>query len=231
MAKLTQQELRGRLAFDYGVAMDMHCPVMELSAHHIADEARKGEDAILDPARAHLARHYRVVYRIKTLAGPDRYHDWTLVHIDLLANGNYPYSLPACWVLSEPMPWSPHFKKGNPICIGGSWGAAQGKMLLGHLLIHIAKLLNFDEVREKGYAGWNREAGQFWEKKLKLQPITPDLVYPRLPVEKTHGVQPSPPRRGGFRQLSVEGDQAGCQPTSSRQEPPHGLAGFRLTGQ
>jgi hypothetical protein len=231
MAKLTQQELRKRLAFDYDVAMDMRCPVMNLSAHHTATQARKGENAILDPTWAHLARHYRVGYRIKTLIGPDRYHDWTLIHFDLLANGNYPYSRPACWVLSEPMPWSPHFMKGEPICIGGSWSAAQGTMLFGQLLAHIARLLNFDEVREKSDTGWNREAAQFWEKKLKLQPITPNLVYPRLPVEKTHGVQPSPPRKGGFRQLGVELNQAGYQPTAPRQTPPHATSGFRLTGQ
>jgi hypothetical protein len=202
---------------------------MDLSAHHTVDQARKGEKVILDPTWAHLARHYRVEYRIKTLSGPDRYHDWTLVHIDLLANGNYPYSMPACWVLSDPMPWSPHFKKGQPICIGRGWSVAQGRMLLGQLLIHIAMLLNFDEAREKVDVGWNREAAEFWEKKLKMQPITPDLVYPRLPLEKTHGVQPAPPRKCGFRQLGVEPDQVECQPTTSERGLRHSIEGFRLT--
>lgn len=192
MAKFTLEDLGHRIAFDYRVAMPMQYKLMELSVHRKAKDARAHKNAISDPADANKAKHYRVAYRIKTLVGLDKYHDLTVVHIDLLANGNYPFSEPSCWVISKPMPWSPHFKKGAPICIGEIWKQAKGKILLGHLLVHIAKLLNFDEeARGGGYVGWNGAAVRFWKKKFKEMPITTGLIYPNLPLEITHGVQDS----------------------------------------
>jgi hypothetical protein len=190
MAKFTSADLGRRIAFDYRVAMPMRYKLMELSAHRKAKDARAHKNAISDPAEANKAKHYRIVYRIKTLVGLAKYHDLTVVHIDLLANGNYPFSNPSCWVISKPMPWSPHFKEGAPICIGDIWNQAKGEILLGHLLIHIAKLLNFDEEAHRGgYVGWNGASVRFWKKKFKERPITQGLTYPSLPLEITHGVR------------------------------------------
>jgi hypothetical protein len=116
-----------------------------------------------------------------------------------LAEGNYPFSKPASWVISKPIPWSPHFKYGAPICIGTIWSQS-GSTLLGHLLKHIAKLLNFDEVaRGGGYVGWNGQATRFWKKELNEQPITPGLTYPSLPTDRTHGVKHTTTTPGLFR--------------------------------
>jgi hypothetical protein len=60
-------------------------------------------------------------------------------------------------------------------------------MLLGELMTHIARLLNFDEPEYKvaNYGGWNPEAVDYWVKERGRQPIQklrypilPDLVYP-----------------------------------------------------
>jgi hypothetical protein len=189
MAKLTREELNARLAYDYQVALAMRYQLMDVSAHRTSDDAKAGYRAITNKEDGYRAQHYRVEYRIRTLVGRGRYYDRTVVHIDLLANGNYPYSDPSCWVISKEMPWSPHFKEGAPICIGEIWREAKGRLLLGHLLRHIAKLLNFDEeARGSGYVGWNRAAIRFWKEELNEQPITPNLLYPPFPSDIVHGI-------------------------------------------
>jgi hypothetical protein len=212
MARLSQDELHQRLRLDYRIAMRMagttqgagRKAVLELTAYRSGDDLNAKRHAITSDAEGHLATQYRAVYHIKTLSGPDRYCDETVVHIDLLANGNYPYSEPGRWVLSRPMPWSPHVKEGNPICIGEIWVNAHGQILLGHLLIHIAKLLNFDEVaRGGGYRGWNLDAITFWKKRLNERPITPALLYPALPLDLTHGLTPEADEGSVFRQSSL----------------------------
>jgi hypothetical protein len=69
------------------------------------------------------------------------------------------------------------------------WSQARGEITLGHLIVHICKLLNFDEPdREPSYGGWNADAVRYWRKELGRQPITKGLVYPTLPAEVTHAV-------------------------------------------
>src|SRR5262249_50449667 len=75
------------------------------------------------------------------------------------------------------------------ICLGELWTQARGAMTLGHLIVHICKLLNFDEPdREPSYGGWNPAAVNYWRTVLKRQPITKGLVYPTLPAEVTHAI-------------------------------------------
>lgn len=165
--------------------MSMRCPVMSVSAFRNADDLDKQRNQILSESEGHLATHYRIDYFIKTLIGPDQYSDKTTAKIDLLANGNYPYSAPASWVISSKIPWSPHFREGFPICISNDlWESASGRMLLGGLLVHIAKLLNLEEInRSEFYGGYNPEAADYWRTKLNSQPINPQLPYPVLPSE------------------------------------------------
>ena len=212
MARLRKEELGERLRLDYQVAMGMRCAAMDVTAHHKSEDLRAQRNLITSEVNAHLASHYRACYRIKTLVGRDRYAEHTAVHFDLLANGNYPYSEPGCWVVSSPMPWSPHFKKGYPICIGEIWKEAKGNILLGHLLIHVARLLNFDEAaRGGGYRGWNGAAINFWQKQLHGRPITSGLVYPALPVDLTHGLTPGAEGAQAFR---VGRSSGGAHPLS-----------------
>lgn len=191
MSKLSPTQLAERKRLDHRVVMEMarRSDLIEVRPFVNMDDLRSGDRAICPEDDSARANHYLVHYAVRTLAGPDRILDATTVHIDLLAGGNYPYSEPACWVLSRPLPWTPHFREGAPICLGELWQEARGQVLLAHLVRHLAKLLNFDELeRHAGYRGWNGAAIDHWRDKLRARPITPGLRYPEPAVELTHGV-------------------------------------------
>jgi hypothetical protein len=182
--KVTAEQLKSRLKMDYQVVMRMKTPLINVTAYRNADDLEKRRNPIVSEDQGHLATHYIVDYRIKTLIGPDEYTDRTSVKFDLLANGNYPYSWPGCFVISSRLPWTPHFRHNTPICIDHDmWGDSKGKMLLGELVVHVAKLLNFDEIpRSANYGGFNPAAAEYWRTKLNKQPITRNLPYPPLPA-------------------------------------------------
>lgn len=182
MAKLTLAQRQDRLKFDFLVVINMTSPIMSVAAYRSLEDMKARRNPIVSKDEGSFATHYIADYKIKTLVGEDRHSSSTSVHFDLLAEGDYPFSEPKCWVLSNEIPWTPHFTKGRPVCTGEIWGEAKGKMLLGQLFIHVAKLLNFDEIpRSPNYNGYNGAAVRYWKTKLNMQPITPNLVYPVLP--------------------------------------------------
>ena len=160
----------------------MRSPVMRIAAYCNIDDLKARRNSNIPARKGSLATHYLVDYHIPTLVEANRYSQKTSVHFDMLAGGNYPYTQPVCHVFQSEMPWLPHFKRKHPICVGELSGDAQGATLLGHLLIRIARLLNFDElVLTGGYLNHNAEAIQYWRSQLKEKPITPNLCYPVLP--------------------------------------------------
>jgi hypothetical protein len=180
---LEPDDLCSRLKLDYQVVGLMRSPLFNVEAYRNVDDMRARRHTIMIEPEGHLATHYRVDYHIKTLIGCGSYGNRTAVHFDLLANNNYPFTEPSCFVIDSQMPWSPHFWRGYPICIGNGWEQANGKMLLGQLLVHIAKLLNFDEpaYEDPVYVGYNPDALEYWETALAREPITKNLNYPTLP--------------------------------------------------
>jgi hypothetical protein len=195
MARLSEKEQRTRIGFDYLSCVEMarRSDLLSLEAYASAEDMRARRAAITDPADGHRATHYVATYNpLKTLCGPGRFMDKTTFHIDLLANGNYPFSPPASWVTSR-MPWSPHFKQGTVVCIGELWDV-RGTTLLAHLIRHHARLLNWDErARGGGYVGWNGEAIAWHRQHYGDRPLTEGLVYPELPTEVVYGVEPVSP--------------------------------------
>lgn len=188
--QLNRSEVASRLKnVDYRLAMDMRCPIMDVSAHRTKDEASRGANPITSASDASEAWFYRVSYHIKTLVGEDRYsqpvQEPVVVLIDLNAHGNYPFTRPESYVIGSVVPWSPHFARGVPVCfeVPGRVWLASGKTTLGHLLLHLARLINFDEyIGDPRYGGYNAAAVAFWRSVLREQPITPDLAYPVLPA-------------------------------------------------
>lgn len=189
---LDESDRRSRLTYDYQTAMMMR-PLMEAEAYRNLDDLLARRNRIDSVADAYLATHYRVLYRVRTLIGPARYLDETTVRFDLFANNDYPMNEPASWVIDGPMPWSPHFLEGREICIGPIWKRAQGRILLCELMIHVARLLNFDEppYEDPEYGGWQPDAVEYWETTLGRQPIS-KLVYPSVPRRVPQPAEPEP---------------------------------------
>lgn len=180
MERLTADELRSRLSFDYQTVMLMSCPLMEVEAYRNLDDLETQHHKITSPEEGHLAVHYRVKYNLKTLVGPGRYSNSTTVRFDLFADNNYPESEPLSCVFKSELPWSPHFHP-ELICTGDIWEEADGNMLLGELMVHVAKLLNFDEPPSQSIEyGYQPDAARYWVNELGRQPIS-KLVYPQLP--------------------------------------------------
>lgn len=208
MPKLTPEELQSRLKFDYQVVMRMQSEVMQVFAFRNPDDMASRRNPILSEEQGHLATHYLVDYYIRTLIGPDEYSDKTTVKFDLLANRNYPFTVPGIFVVESesPHPWTPHFRSGLPVCIDHDvWVEGQGTVLLGILFVHVAKLLNFDEIpRSETYGGYTPEAADYWRKKLNRQPLNlafnRELKYPVLPQEVVNRIIKPP---GGMFQAIV----------------------------
>jgi|ERR1051326_3589834 hypothetical protein len=191
MPTLNAQELQSRLRFDWAITQKMNNPLVHIQAFKSLADLRRRKDPIVKEQDAHRAGAYLVEYGVRSLVGEGKTHDLFEISIDLLTGGNYPFSEPACFVTSQPIPWSPHFLPSNgAVCLGELWRQARGAMTLGHLIVHIAKLLNFDEPdREPSYGGWNAKAVRYWRNVLHRQPITKGLAYPTLPAEVTHAVE------------------------------------------
>jgi hypothetical protein len=195
MAKLTEKEQRSRVRFDFISCMEMarRCDLLQLEAYGSVSDLRARTRQITDATHGHGATHYLAIYDpLKTLCGPGEFVDEVRIHVDVHANGNYPFSPPASWVISNPMPWSPHFKQGAVICIGDLWDP-NGETLLGHLIRHLARLLNWDEqARGGGYVGWNGQAIAWHRKHYGNMPLTQGLAYPELPSDVVYGVKAEP---------------------------------------
>jgi hypothetical protein len=194
MARYSDTQRRARISFDFVSCTEMarRSELLTLEAYATPDDLRARRRVLTDAGDGHRAVHYLATYHpLKTLCGAGKFMDRTTIHIDLLANANYPFSPPASWVTSQ-MPWSPHFKSGTVVCIGDLWDS-RGTTLLAHLIRHHARLLNWDErARGGGYVGWNGEAIAWHRRNYGDRPLTPGLVYPELPTEVVYGVEAAP---------------------------------------
>src|SRR5262249_6504574 len=163
--------VQSRLRFDWTITQKMNGALVQIKAFKSQAELRGRKNPIVTEQDGRQACAYVVEYHVRSLIGNGVFHDRFEVSIDLLAGGNYPFSEPVCCVTSEPIPWSHHFLPGKgSICLGELWTQGRGSMTLGHLIIHVARLLNFDEPdRESAYGGWNPAAVNYWRTLLKRQ--------------------------------------------------------------
>lgn len=204
---LTPEQRESRLRFDFEVCSRIWGDVISGAAHRTSADLERHANPITSINDGHLATKYLVAFKVPTLVGPDRFQDVTTIGFDL-STGNYPFTEPATWIVGPEVPWSPHFRRGSPVCIGEMWRESGGKMLLAQLIVHVAKLLNWDEVaRGGGYVGWNGQAVDYHRKKYGGKPLNQDIKYPALPTELTHGLSPS---EGLFRPSQSTGGAFGA---------------------
>jgi hypothetical protein len=220
-----------RLRFDYQVVTAMSSPLMEVEAYRSLDDLQARRNPVQSVDEGHLATYYRVEYNIKTLSGLGRYSNKTTISYDLFGDNDYPKSEPVCFVISKPIPWSPHFHpETGKVCIGPAWEKSEGHMLLGELMAHVARLLNFDEPKydDPDYGGWVPEAVDYWEAELSRQPITKNLPYPILPdlvyldpeeAERAARPAPEPPKMVIRRPATVPTLPAATTPLIKLRQP------------
>ena len=202
---LTRDQLSRRLRdVDFRIVSAMNCETMQASAHRSGSDARQERNAITRREDAGEARFYRVRYNIRTLLGAGAYSDPgkqpVILLVDLTKNGDYPYTRPESYIIGPVTPWSPHFLSGVPVCfeVPGRVWTPDGSKTLGHLLLHIARLINFDEeIVDPTYVGYNGQAIAYWRgAPLRGGPITKKLRYPILP-EWYYNPVPSAPSGPG----------------------------------
>ncbi|MFC4588239.1 hypothetical protein [Sphaerisporangium corydalis] len=174
-------ELARRRKFDYEILRDMRCPSFDFEAYRTGGDLERRANRVTD-AQAGSAGRYRLKLRIPTLIGPGKWAQETIIGVNVDV-ADYPRAEPATWVISHPVPWSPHFRAGSPVCIGEEfWQAREGHVTLGHLVVHIARMLNWDEKgRGGGYVGWNAKAIEYHQTHYGGRPLDSALVYPVLP--------------------------------------------------
>lgn len=184
--RLTAAALERRLRLDESTMalVNVNLAPIRASGHRNADDARSGARAITSGSGA-APEHYRVIYDFDTLRGPGLRHRPTIVHLDLMANGSYPFSEPVCRTVGDVTPWTPHFHEIHPICIGAGWprqtAPDAGQALAVDLVRHIAKLLNFDEPPPAaGYSGYNGPAIDWWRGQHDCLPLNAGLRYPEI---------------------------------------------------
>lgn len=198
-------KLEDRRAFDLRVLSEMRCGTFDFEAYRtLADlQARRGR--VTDPSAGAHVTHYRWIYRIRTHISKNKFSPKTEIGVNTDVT-DYPRQEPGTWIISADVPWSPHFMKGAPVCIGPEiWSMRDGYITLGELAIHIAHMLNWDEIgRGRGYVGWNPAAVKHHRDFYGGKPINPDLDYPVLPAWLTGESQaPSP----GFTVVDREARQ------------------------
>jgi hypothetical protein len=194
--------LQNRLAFDFRVVMEMarQSQLIDVQAFANRSHLAKRERRIHSISQGKMAGYYLVHYKVRSLVGPDKYHTGFDVVFDLISEKSYPEersgsSISAGGIVatcvSDPKPWSPHFLgSSGTVCLGSIWQGAE-HTLLAHVIIHVARLLNWDEPMDHVYGGWNPKAVEWWRKNLNSRPITSGLQYPSLPTELTHGTSAS----------------------------------------
>jgi hypothetical protein len=195
-SSLTPAERRERQRTDHLLiaALDGSDAPVHASGHASAEDVRANQNPIPVGDRTPPS-HYRVVYDLDTLSGPGVRHRPTIVHVAPLANGDYPAAPPSAWVISDVIPWTPHFAANVPVCHGGSVWLPNRTQLVDYV-IHIGKLLNFDEPPPiPGYHGYNGAAVEYWRSTMNLQPLDPSLRFPQILLEDYV-------RRDGFRKRS-----------------------------
>jgi len=199
--RLSPDQLKRRLAFDFKVCQRMFGVVFSGEAYRNSTDLQKRRNLITLPGDGYLARKYRVDFHVRTLIGPGSFADTTTIGFNLEAE-NYPYEEPHTWLISPHVPYSPHFRRKTPsVCIGPIWEDADGDMLLGELFVHIARLLNWDG--DKGYRGWNPEAVAFYLNTYGERPLTPGLRYPLLPTDLVHGLPTTAAQEEAMQQSTI----------------------------
>jgi len=238
VGRLTPAELRSRLAYDYEVMQGLEGPSLG-SWRGFASSVQAAAGVKASPAQGAngLVTVYEVDFAFPMLGAPGVPLAKAKVRFDLLACGNYPSTPPSVQFTSQPLPFCLRVAPSSGIvCIGSGWAEAGGHMLLAQLVVHVMRLVNFDEP-PGGDGGYGNGASGYWRSVLGGRPLNPGLVYPTLAEETTHGVVLPPAPRvvlaepEGFRPRRAALPPASLSPSEpSSFRPARSTVGFRPVG-
>jgi hypothetical protein len=185
--------LAERQEFDLRVLAGMRCETFTFEGYRTTPDLESRRRASYGPDAGAGVTRYRWTFRVPTHIS--RYELAPVTEIGVSTDvDDYPRVPPQTWIISSHVPWSPHFRKGAPVCIGGElWQPTGGHITLGELVINIAHLLNWDEKgRGAGYVGWNGAAIDYHKSHYGGRPINPGLRYPVLPGWLSGDAPPTP---------------------------------------
>lgn len=199
MNRLGMVKLRARRALDFTILSRVLTPHWQWSAYPSASAWSRGEKPIGFEVDGWKATFYVVEYRLPTiLVSPVGSMASVTVCFDT-SLPTYPFAAPTTRVVSTPVPWNSHVSSGGVVCLGAIWEEARGRMALCQLVLHVLKLLNFDEPPhdEGGYAP---AANDHWAAVLSYQPLNRGVRYPTMPTGLYDGSlrAPVPPMTSGF---------------------------------
>jgi hypothetical protein len=81
MVKLSLEQIKSRLRFDYQVIMEMQSPIVNVTAYRSVEDLRVQRNPIVSLEEGHLAKHYLAHYNVKTLICPDQYSSSTSIYL------------------------------------------------------------------------------------------------------------------------------------------------------
>ncbi len=227
-SSLTPEERLNRQRSDHRMldALDASEAPIFVTGHRTAEDVRANRSPVPVGDRTPPA-HYRVVYDFDTLSAPNKRHRPTVVHVAPLASGGYPTTQPSAWVISDVVPWTPHFAANVPICHGGhAW--TPNKTQLVDYVTHIGRLLNFDEPPPiPGYHGYNGQAVEYWRNNMRLRPLDPNLRLPTIHAEdvirasgRIRRAGGTTPARGRFQRAARDRPRSGDRTAVGGVSPP-----------
>ena len=105
-------ELIQRRKFDFRILDDMRGLVFSFRAYQSTSDLRRDRNQITTKAAAGVASKYAMTLRVPTLIGPGKFAAETTFGVDTDV-ADYPMAEPLTWLISKPIPWSPHFLAGR----------------------------------------------------------------------------------------------------------------------
>lgn len=191
MRRLNPSQIKARRQGEFSVLAQMESDAFQFNAYRSVPDLMADRNPITNVADATEASAFELFFNIPTLIGPGVFRDTTCIGANIAVEG-YPVTEPATFLLDSDVVYSPHFAPGRPVCLGSMWTSRKGNVLLGHLVVHLARLLNWDErARSGGYQGWNGEAIEYHRRTYGASQLNPNIVYPVIPAS-IYGIEDEP---------------------------------------
>lgn len=196
--RLNANERRSRRKLDGATLLALPTGIVTCRGAVSGIAASHGDFLNEHRVRAGDAAAWVATYRFPMLTSEQRPLSEARVLFDL-ADPGYPFARPSVSVISRPLPWCAHIHPvSGVVCIGEAWVEAEGQWLATQLVVHVARLLNFDEPNHSTIDGYDTSAFAYWAARA-YRPLNPGLGYPALPEAIAFDLAPEP---NGFRRTS-----------------------------